>query len=74
MVNFFFSQLLPTWSWRHSAEDPEPRLQCGPQNLNTEGMHVVKNRKHTYLGIDYDTIFPSKYNYGGILGSFFLKG
>ena len=35
---------------------------------------MVKNGKHTYLGIDYDTIFPSKYNYGGILGSFFFKG
>ena len=44
--------------------------QCGPQNLNTEGMHMIKNGNHTYFGIDYNTIFYQKCNYCGVLSSF----
>ena len=50
-------------------------IQCGPQNLNTEGMHMVQTEATpTLLMIDiyHYAIFHQKCNYCGVLNN--LKG
>ena len=32
---------------------PVRAAQCGPQNLNTEGRHLVQNGSHTYFATNW---------------------
>ena len=64
LTNLATMQLLDYWlskfvleTWESNGDHSHPKtlyaIQCGPQNLNTEGMHVVQSRSHTYFTSDW---------------------